>query len=234
MENIENIKRALGASKMIYDAVRASLREGVSEREIYDLVGKTAGELLRDQQWEYIGDFVSGERTAEIGGDATDRKMKPGDLFILDLSFRCGDGWCDTCRTFFLGEPSEEIRRAYDTVLRCQRVGELAVRPGVKASDIKLVMEAFMVSQGYGGHMPHHGGHGVGNAPYEKPAFEETCDMPVEEGKVITLEPGLYFENRFGMRVENNYLVTKNGLVNIFDYPRELEYFIITGERFKK
>ena len=138
MENIESIKRALGASKMIYDAVRANLREGVSEREIYDLVGKTAGELLRDQQWEYIGDFVSGERTAEIGGDATDRKMKPGDLFILDLSLRCADGWCDTCRTFFLGEPSEEIRRAYDTVLRCQRVGELAVRPGVKASDIKL------------------------------------------------------------------------------------------------
>lgn len=230
MENIEDIKRALGASGMIYDAVRASIREGVSEREIYDLVGKKAGELLRDQQWEYIGDFVSGERTAEIGGDATDRKMKPGDLLILDLSLRCGGGWCDTCRTFFLGEPGEEIRRGYDTVLRCQQVGELTVRPGVRASDIKRVMEAFMVSQGYGGHMPHHGGHKVGNAPYEKPAFEETCDMLLEPGEVVTLEPGLYFENRFGMRVENNYLVTENGLINLFDYPREIDYFIVMGE----
>lgn len=231
MENLENIKRALGVSKIIYDTVRANLREGVSEREIYELVGKKAGELLRNQEWEYLGDFVSGERTAEIGGDATDRRMKPGDLFILDLSVRCGDGWCDTCRTFFLGEPGEEVRRAYDAVLRCQQVGERTVRPGVKASDIKRVMEAFMVSQGYGGHMPHHGGHRVGNAPYEKPAFEEGCDMPVEAGEVVTLEPGIYFENRFGMRVENNYLVTENGLMCLFDYPRELEYFIITGER---
>lgn len=226
----QDILKALQASAVIYDAVRDALRPGVSEREIYELVGETAGRLLEGHEWEYIGDFVSGERTGEIGGDATDRRIRAGELFVLDLSLRCDSGWCDTCRTFFLGEPTEEMRRAYDTVLRCQKVGEQTVRAGVKASDIKAVMESFMVSQGYGGLMPHHGGHAVGDAPYQKPAFEEDCDMTVNAGEVVTLEPGLYFRNRWGMRVENNYLVGENGLENLFTYPVQMDYFILDGK----
>ena len=111
-------------------------------------------------------------------------------------------------------------------MLRCQQAGALTVRSGVKASEVKRVMETYLVSQGYGGHMPHHGGHKVGNAPYEKPAFEEGCDLTVQAGDIVTLEPGLYFENRFGLRVENDYLVTETGLTNLFDYPVALDYFV--------
>ena len=226
MQKLEQIKRALEVSAAVYEAVRAALRVGVSERALYELTGRVAGSLLAGQDWEYLGDFVSGERTAEIGGDPTERTLRAGDLFLLDLSVRCGDGWCDTCRTFFLGAPNEEVRRAYETVLRCQQVGALTVRSGVKASEVKRVMEAYLVSQGYGGHMPHHGGHKVGNAPYEKPAFEEGCDLTVQAGDIVTLEPGLYFENHFGLRVENDYLVTETGLTNLFDYPVALDYFV--------
>lgn len=226
MQKLEQIKRALEVSAVVYEAVRAALRVGVSERTLYELTGRVAGSLLAGQDWEYLGDFVSGERTAEIGGDPTERTLRAGDLFLLDLSVRCGDGWCDTCRTFSLGAPNEEVRRAYETVLRCQQAGALTVRSGVKASEVKRVMEAYLVSQGYGGHMPHHGGHKVGNAPYEKPAFEEGCDLTVQAGDIVTLEPGLYFENRFGLRVENDYLVTETGLTNLFDYPVALDYFV--------
>ena len=226
MQNIEQIRRALEASAAVYEAVRAALCVGISERTLYELTGRVAGSLLAGQDWEYLGDFVSGERTAGIGGEPTERTLRAGDLFLLDLSVRCGDGWCDTCRTFFLGAPNEEIRRAYEAVLRCQQVGALTVRSGVKASEVKRVMEAYLVSQGYGGHMPHHGGHKGGNAPYEKPAFEEGCDLTVQAGDIITLEPGLYFVNRFGLRVENDYLVTEAGLTNLFDYPVALDYFV--------
>lgn len=225
-----DIIKALQASAAIYDAVRSNIREGVSEQELYDIVGQTAGRLLEGHEWEYIGDFISGERTGAIEGAPTERCMKKGDLFLMDLSLRCDSGWCDTCRTFFLGEPTKEQRRAYDAVLCCQRVGEQTVRAGVKAADIKRVMETFMVSRGYGGLMPHHGGHAVGDEPFYKPVFELESDMCVDEGMVITLEPGLYFENRWGIRVENNYLVTEDGLVNLFDYPREIDYFVIEGE----
>ena len=228
MPNLRQIRRALEVSGAVYEAVRAALRTGISEREIYELAGRTAGSLLAGQDWEYLGDFVSGVRTAEIGGEPTDRRLCDGELFILDLSVRCGEGWCDTCRTFFLGQPSAEVRRAYEAVLRCQQIGAMTVRSGVKASEVKRVMEAYLAGQGYGGHMPHHGGHRVGNAPYEKPAFEEGCDMTVQVGDVVTLEPGLYFSGRFGLRVENDYLVTENGLTNLFDYPVALEHFIIT------
>ena len=90
-------------------------------------------------------------------------------------------------------------------------------------------MVAALEARGFGGRMPHHGGHLVGPAPYLKPAFEDGCDDAVEAGGVCTLEPGVYFEGEWGMRVENDYLVTASGVENLFDYPREIDYFTAGG-----
>ena len=68
MQKLEQIKRALEVSAAVYEAVRAALRVGVSERALYELTGRVAGSLLAGQDWDYLGDFVSGERTAEIDG----------------------------------------------------------------------------------------------------------------------------------------------------------------------
>ena len=151
--------------------------------------------------------------TGEIGGDPTDLVLKEGDAFILDLSVRYDDAWSDTCRTFFLGEPSDEQKKAYQTVLDAQDIGQKLVRTGVKASDVKTCVEAFMVSRGFGGMMPHHVGHAIGDEPYMKPAFEEGCDINVADGEIFTLEPGLYKEGSWGMRVENNYIIEDISLI---------------------
>ena len=68
-----------------------------------------------------------------------------------------------------------------------------------------------------------------GPAPYLKPAFEDGCDGVVEAGDICTLEPGVYLPGEWGMRVENDYLVTEDGVENLFDFPRELDYFVIGG-----
>ena len=224
---VEGVRRSLEANRAAYEALRTKLRVGMTERDAYELVREAVDRVCGDEPHEFIGDFVGGMRSGAIEGPATDYIFKPGDAFILDLSVRRGATWSDTCRTFFLGEPTAAQRKAYETVIACQELGERIVRPGVVFEDVKTEVEQFLVSRGFGGKMPHHVGHLVGPKPYMKPAFEMGDKSVLEAGVVCTLEPGLYFEGEFGIRVENDYLVGEDGLTNLFDYPREMEWFIL-------
>ena len=221
------VRRALEANRAAYEALRAGLRVGMTEQEAYNLVKGAVDRVCGDEPHEFIGDFVGGARTGSIEGPPTDYVLQAGDLFILDLSVKRGETWSDTCRTFFLGEPTQKQREAYAAVLACQDVGVANVRAGVAASSVRPPMMDVLARHGLDGKMPHHGGHLVGPAPYLKPAFEEGCDDRIEAGDICTLEPGVYFDGEWGMRVENDYLVTEDDLENLFDYPRELGYFVV-------
>ncbi len=227
MEKNEDIFKALEISKNIYETIRARLRKGTSEQEIYNWVEKAVQPYRKRNHGDFMGDFISGPRTAEIGGDPTGRRMEENDIFMLDLSLRYGSQWCDTCRTFFLGQPSDKMRDVYEKVLACMKVGEAIVKAGTEACSVKAAMEAYLEENGYGGRMPHHGGHAVGKECYCKPAFEESCHMILEDQEIVTLEPGIYLDGQWGIRVENNYIIKSSKLVNIFDYPVDIEYFTI-------
>lgn len=227
--DVAGVRRALEANRAAYDALLAGLRAGMTERDAYALVAAAVDRVCGDEPHEFIGDFVGGARTGSIEGPPTDYVFKKGDLFILDLSVKRGEAWSDTCRTFFFGEPSARQREAYAAVLAAMEVGERTLRAGVVASSVRVPMVAALDARGFGGAMPHHGGHVTGIAAYAKPAFEDGCDDPVEAGDVCTLEPGVYFEGEWGMRVENDYLVGADGLENLFEYPREIERFILTA-----
>ena len=213
---VEGVRRALEANSAAYDALHADLRAGMTEKDAYAIVAEAVDRVCGAEPHEFIGDFVGGARSGAIEGPATDYAFKSGDAFILDLSVRRGSVWSDTCRTFFFGEPSERQRNAYETVLECQRLGEGIVRAGVCCEDVKMEVEAFLSARGYGG-----------PKPYMKPAFELGDKSRLDVGVICTLEPGLYFEGDFGIRVENDYLVGADGLMNLFDYPRELEFFVL-------
>ena len=221
------VRRALEANRAAYDALRSGLRIGVTERNAWELVEAAVARVCGGESHEFIGDFVGGVRSGSIEGPPTDYAFKEGDAFILDLSVRRGEAWSDTCRTFFFGEPLERQRKAYDAVIACQMRCERTVRVGVCCEDVKKDVESFLASIGYGGKMPHHVGHLIGDKPYMKPAFELGDRSVLERGAVCTFEPGLYFEGDFGIRVENDYLVTESGLENLFDYPRNIGFFTI-------
>ena len=225
--NPEEVKRSLEANRAAYEAIRLGLRTGLTEHDAYALVKDAVDRVCGEEPHEFIGDFVGGVRTGAIEGQPTDYVFKAGDLFILDLSVRRGAVWSDTCRTFFLGEPMQRQCEAYAAVLACQDEGERTVHAGVVASSVRPPMMEVLTARGFGGLMPHHGGHLVGPEPYLKPAFEEGCDDIVETGDVCTLEPGVYLQGEWGMRVENDYLVTDDGLENLFDYPRDIGYFVV-------
>ena len=151
--------------------------------------------------------------------------IKQGECVIADLLPQVDGTWCDTTRTFFLGEPGEELRRAYAALLVALRRGEACLRPGVTGDAVFQAVDQCLREQGYPG-LTHHAGHAVGPAPLVEPDFVVGCQPPIQEGMVVTLEPGLYFENN-GMRIENNYRITAQGAENILRYTEEIEYFII-------
>jgi len=223
----KGVSRALEANRAAYDALREKLHVGMTERDAYRLVAEAVDAVCGAESHEFIGDFVGGARSGAIEGPATDYVFKPGDAFILDLSVRRGEVWSDTCRTFFFSEPSERQRAAYETILAVQDFAKGLVRAGVVAETVKEEVEAYLTERGYGGKMPHHVGHIVGPKPYLKPAFELGDRTVLAAGLVCTLEPGLYFEGAFGIRVENDYLVGTDGLTNLFDYPRAIEDFVL-------
>ena len=224
------VRRSLEANCAAYEAIRTGLRVGMTEEDAYALVKDAVDRVCGAEPHEFIGDFVGGARTGAIEGPPTDYVFKSGDLFILDLSVKRGEVWSDTCRTFFMGEPTVRQREAYAAVLACQDEGTRHVRAGVVASSVRPPMMEILAAHGFAELMPHHGGHLVGPEPYMKPAFEDGCDDIVEADDICTLEPGVYVEGKWGMRVENDYLVTKDGVENLFDYPRDIEYFIIGGD----
>ena len=223
------VRRSLEANRAAYEAIRSGLCPGMTEKDAYALVAAAVDRVCGEEPHKFIGDFVGGARTGAIEGPPTDYVLKEGDLFILDLSVLRGEVWSDTCRTFFLGAPTQRQRDAYAAVLACQDEGTRHVRAGVVASSVRPPMMEVLSALGFAGLMPHHGGHLVGPEPYMKPAFEDGCDGIVKAGDICTLEPGVYVPGEWGMRVENDYLVTADGVENLFDYPRTIDYFIIGG-----
>ena len=216
----ERILKALSFNSLAYDSVKENFERGMSEKDIKEIILSAC----RDAE-DFSGDIVGGKRTAEIEGDATDYVLKDGDCLILDLQFKKDVVWSDTTRTFFIGDPTNEMKIAYELCLKAKKAGEAVLRDGVCACDVyDAVRRAFTPFEE---NFPHHAGHLFGAERVMQPQFLPERKEQLKVNDFVTLEPGIYFENRFGIRVEDNYLITENGIHNLFDYPLRLEDNII-------
>ena len=99
----------------------------------------------------------------------------------------------------------------------------LATHP--KACDIYFAMQEALSKHGLS--CPHHAGHALGKEKFLQPQLIEECTDQLKPGMIIALEPGVYFDGEFGIRVENNYLLTEDGIKELFNYPKNIEHFIL-------
>ncbi len=216
---MDKIKKSLELARLVYDDVKSRFCLGMSEKDIKDII------LSHSDGCGFSGDIVAGMRSSFIEGDATDYVLKKGDCLILDLQFNEDGMWCDTTRTFFVGDVSDKAAKAYDAILNAKNAGELKLKPHARACDIyKAVKEAF---GNYKELFPHHAGHLFGADTVMQPQFLPEKKQTLKTGDTVTLEPGLYFEGDFGIRVEDDYLITENGYENLFNYTTRIEDFIL-------
>ena len=165
---------------------------------------------------------VSGKNSSLPHGVPTEKKIERGDFITMDFGAVVGGYRSDMTRTVAVGEVSDEMRRVYDTVLKAQLESIKAVRAGVVCSDVDKVARDIIYGAGYEGCFGHGLGHSVGVEVHESPAFSPRCDTILRPGMVMTVEPGIYLENKFGVRIEDMVYVTEDGCLNITASDKQL------------
>jgi len=187
-----------------------------------ELFARVRGDMesAAGQRVPMMTDLVSGERTAEGGGNPSGRIMKPGNLVLSDLT-PCLDGyWGDTCNTIALGKPNSEQGKVYHKVRKALERALDAIKPGIRACDVDRLMREAVAPYGY----DHHSGHGVGLAYHEEPRIVPYNQTILEPGMVIALEPGIYTAG-FGIRLEELVVLNQSGcevISTVRNYSSEL------------
>jgi len=198
------------------------------------LVGRTEAEVA----WRLLEEYhdrgaegesfpaivAAGEHGAQAHAVPGRRRIKAGDLVVIDTGARV-DGYCsDITRTFAAGRVSRAHRRIYDVVLEAQLAGVAAVRAGAHGrDDVDAAARAVIAAAGHGERFGHGTGHGVGLEIHEAPSLGRTVGDVLGAGMVCTVEPGIYIEGDAGVRIEDTVLVTATGCERLTLYPKELQ-----------
>jgi Xaa-Pro aminopeptidase len=122
------------------------------------------------------------------------------------------NGYCsDMTRTVFIGEPRGRMMRAWNALRNANAQVRAMLKPGVTGIEAHSLAEQILADAGFGGCMGHGLGHGVGLEIHEEPCLNLRNDMPLVPGNVVTVEPGIYIEGEFGMRLEDFGVITESG-----------------------
>jgi Xaa-Pro aminopeptidase len=206
------IARAYELSLLAQAAIEQGAVPGTREIDLYTAAYARA-QTEAGAPIEFGGDLLVGERSALVCGPVAvpgGQTATDGDVIVADISVRHDGYWGDTARTFIVGDNDEAAAaRAFIGEVLVAAAG--AMRPGVPAAEVFADMHRAIIDRYPDGSFPHHGGHGVGVTVFEDPHLIPADHTPLSEGMVIAVEPGVYLPGRFGVRVENIYVVTPDG-----------------------
>ena len=219
-DEVERLRSAARAADAAFAEVAGLPFGGRTELEI-------AGELerlLRSHGHQRV-DFTivgSGPNSASPHHGSGARTIERGDAVVMDFGGVLDDYCSDITRTVVVGEPTEELRRVYDVVRAAQQAAFEVVRPGVAAQEVDRAARAIIVEAGYGDRFVHRTGHGIGLEIHEPPYIVEGNTTPLEAGMTFSDEPGIYLERRFGVRIEDQVVVTPEGGERLNEASRDL------------
>jgi len=203
------------ADRIVQEAAER-LRPGVTEREVGRFVLERFEALGDTDPWALI---ASGPNSALPHHSSSSRRIEDGDVVIVDVGAYTDGYGSDITRTFYVGTPPAEAERVYDAVDRARRAGIAAVRAGVAAGDVDRAARAVIEEAGYGPAFKHRTGHGVGLEVHEPPYIVAGSRIPLAAGNVHSVEPGIYLDGRFGVRLEDLVVVEPGAARRLNDAP---------------
>lgn len=163
-----------------------------------------------------------GKNGADGHHECDDSKLQPGDSIVIDMG-GIYQGYCsDMTRTVFYKEVSDEQKRVYELVKKANEAAEAMIKPGVKLCDIDKTARDIIAEGGFVAEFNHRLGHFIGRDVHEYGDVSANFDMPVEEGMIFSIEPGVYIQGDFGVRIEDLVLVTKDGCEVLNHYTKDL------------
>jgi len=208
-KEISFIRDAWRVTKSTIDFLKGELHIGVTEKQIFNKAINYIEENSDGISFPPI--VLFGERTSLPHGRPTARKLRKDELILLDLGAKV-KGYCaDLTATLFFGNVSNKWLQIYKLVSEAQKKGINEVKPGVKSSQIDESVRKVIEKGGYREAFLHTSGHGVGLQIHEKPFLKFNSEEVLKEGMVFTIEPGIYLPGQGGVRLEEMFLVTKEG-----------------------
>lgn len=223
VKDADEVDAIAAASRLADEALEWLLERGIAgktERRIAFELETRMRELGAQPSFPTI--VASGPNGALPHAIPTDREVGPNELVTIDWGAKL-DGYCsDGTRTFATGELDEELRSAYELVLRAQLAGVDAVAAGAHGREVDALSRGIIEEAGMGERFGHGLGHGVGLQVHEPPRLSKRSEDTLEPGNVVTVEPGVYVPGRFGVRIEDLVVVTAGEPKNLSGLPKEL------------
>lgn len=220
-QEIENLRQAADIASRAMQQMQGAIQPGMREAELSAwamyLMEQDGAEGLSFEPF-----FMSGENAWLPQRVSSQKRLREGELAVLDMG-AIYDGYCsDTTRTFAVGDVSRRQREIFHVARESQQAAIDSVRPGVVACDVDAAARTVMEDAGYGEFFPHLTGHGVGLSSHEAPIIDRGVDMILEPGMVLTVEPGVYVPGVGAARVEDMVVVTDSGCELLTSAPRGL------------
>ena len=217
---IEALARAAAQADRAMMAGVDACRPGVTEREVAEII---ANYFRQDGAEEVNATIVaSGPNSAFPHHEAGDRRMEDGDTIVIDIVASLDGYKSDITRMVHLGEPSPEIRAVHEVVWEANRRGRAAAVAGAQACDVDRAARSVIEQAGYGPYFIHRTGHGLGMEMHEPPWISGTSTTVLKPGMVFSVEPGIYLEGQFGIRIEDIVVVTEGECRCLTGLDREL------------
>jgi Xaa-Pro aminopeptidase len=221
IDELDLMTSAIRASEAMYQRAREIIEPGIPETRVFTELQKAGVESLGEPMTALLGnDFVCGR------GGGPPRKgevAKAGEIYLLDLGPSYRGYFADNCRAFCVGgKPTDTQLKAASVVAEALTIVEQMARPGARCRDLFSAVSEHLQGS-LGRPLSHHLGHGVGLQPHEFPHLNPKWDDVLLEGEIFAAEPGVYGQDiQWGIRIENNYLVTKSGVQNLLNAPMTL------------
>jgi Xaa-Pro dipeptidase len=218
---LEQMRRAIAISEAALRTTMQRARAGATEKEI---AANLVVEMLQGggEGLSFPPIVVAGANAALPHATPSERPIQPGETIVIDFGTTVGGYAADITRTFVFGELEPELARVYEVVKAANSAGRAAVRPGVTAEEVDQAARAVIEEAGYGEYFNHRTGHGLGLETHEPPYIVAGNKQTLEPGMTFTVEPGVYLPGRGGVRVEDDVVVTADGVESLTTFKREL------------
>jgi Xaa-Pro aminopeptidase len=209
-DELKLIREAVQLGATLFDRALEVLKPGVKESEVAAEMEYTARKAGAEEM-SFPTIIASGARSALPHGRATEQVVETGGFVVCDFGVILA-GYCsDQTRTVWMGAAPEQARRSYEAVREAQAAAITAVRPGITVGDVDAAARKVLHKAGLGRHFTHSTGHGVGLEIHEAPRVAAGQQEELKSGMVITIEPGVYFPGKWGVRIEDMVAVNESG-----------------------
>jgi Xaa-Pro aminopeptidase len=220
-DEIAQIETNVARNDRLFALLQETIRPEVTDFELWAVLVRALSEMAGSPV-SLEADLGVGQATDSPDARPTGNRVKAGDHVLVDVYSATDGCYADTTRVFTVGQPDARQQEVHGVLEAALQAGAEQLRPGMEARAVDAAVRRIIDTAGYAKNFSHHSGHAYGIFQQERPYLIPAEPMPLEEGMIITLEPGIYLPGWGGMRLESNFVVTSDGSRRLDHFPATL------------